>query len=174
MFLQKEQKMNSGDVFRWLINNLTEKAIEEPLKDNFLELINSPNHINTMPSTSNLPKTIFCDIDGVLLLQEKENMCEYIASVYFGRKVTVLPGVKEKFAIWNKLGYKVILTTARPESMRKLTHKQLTENGLFYNDMIMGLSTGERHIVNDCKDNGDKAAFAHTPIRNEGLLNINI
>lgn len=63
-------------------------------------------------------KTIFCDIDGTLLSHQGTLSC-------ISEEQKVLPGVHEKFDEWSFKNYTIILTTARPESMREMTIKQL-------------------------------------------------
>ena len=67
----------------------------------------------------------------------------------------LLPGVIDKFAEWNGLGYTIVLTTGRRESERGLTIKQLQKVGLQYDHLIMGLGRGSRVLINDIKPNSD-------------------
>jgi len=115
------------------------------------------------------PKTIFCDIDGTLIkhftpdITSKEN---FIPSI--------LEGTLDKFNEWDKKGYKIILVTARRESMRKITEKQLSEIGIFYDYLIMGISSGPRVLINDMKPDNEITAFSFNLVRNEGIKNIEI
>ena len=120
------------------------------------------------------PKTIICDIDGTLI--------EHITGPFelFNKTVKqkLLPGVKEKFDEWDSKSYKIILLTGRKESMRDQTIKQLSELGIFYDQLVMGVGGGARVLINDLKprDNhpDNPTAIAININRNEGLNSIKI
>ncbi len=108
-------------------------------------------------------KTVFIDIDGtifkhygnlnMMVLQEPE----------------LIRGTVEKFLEWRKKEYYIVLTTARLEGMRQITQKQLTDAGLFYDQMIMGLPPGARVLIND---EGSKVkAHSVSLKRDEGFVN---
>jgi len=117
----------------------------------------------------NKPKTIFCDIDGTLIKhsgcsskQIMNNNCELINNT-----LTVID-------TWDKLGYKIILTTGRKEGMRKKTEEMLTNFGITYDLLIMGLGGGDRILINDKKENGvENTAYAINVVRNKGIKNYN-
>lgn len=115
------------------------------------------------------PKTIFCDIDGTLI--EHNTPFE---SAKPNHKVKLLPGTIEKLSDWDKKGYYIILVTGRKESLRKVTEEQLSSVGIFYDQLIMGVGSGERILINDTKPTGTKTSTAININRNEGLLNIEI
>jgi hypothetical protein len=64
------------------------------------------------------------------------------------------------------------LTTGRKESLRKVTEQQLTEAGIFYNYLIMGIGGGTRYLINDNKPEGTESAFAINLERNKGVNDI--
>jgi len=116
-----------------------------------------------------LPKTIFCDIDGTLVkhlnpfeLSKQET------------KLELLEGSIQKLLEWEKKGYKIILTTGRKKSLQKITEKQLSEIGIFYDELIMGIGGGERILINDNKIDGSITARCFTQDRNKGIKTINI
>ena len=117
----------------------------------------------------NKPKTIFLDIDGTLIFHHGN------VSMQLSQKPILLPGTIEKLNEWDKKGYNIILTTGRRESCRKQTENQLSELGIFYDYLIMGIGGGDRIIVNDRKPNSqeDTAAFFCLQ-RNVGISSINI
>jgi len=116
------------------------------------------------------PKTIFCDIDGVLL-RHKEDIC----SQHDPSDTDVLVGVKDRFREWDRKGYRLILTTGRRESTRKSTEEQLNQSGIFYDQLVMGVSGGVRVLINDRKpDKPDDTAIAINLTRNEGLKDVDI
>jgi hydroxymethylpyrimidine pyrophosphatase-like HAD family hydrolase len=115
------------------------------------------------------PKTIFCDIDGTLVKHASPEICskpDY--------KMEVLEGTLETLLDWDKKGYNIILTTGRKESLRSITEKQLSEAGIFYDQLIMGIGGGSRYLVNDNKVTGEEYAFAINIDRNIGIKNIKI
>ena len=114
------------------------------------------------------PKTIFCDIDGTIV----PHTGDILANLY---STNTLSNVKETFQQWDKLNYKIILTTGRQESTRKKTEEQLLSLGIVYSELIMGLPNGARVILNDKKTKGvENTAYAVNLVRNKGLDNINL
>jgi hypothetical protein len=110
-------------------------------------------------------KTIFCDIDGCLI--EHQN--------YYNDTPILLDGTLEKIKEWDRKGYRLILTTGRRESTRKITEDKLSELGITYDCLIMGLGPGVRILINDIKpeDNSD-TAIAINLERNVGISNIDL
>jgi len=116
----------------------------------------------------NFRKTIFCDIDGTLF-HHQDSLQEMITL-----PVKVLPGVNQKFKEWREKEYYIVLTTARPEGTRVITEQQLLQNGIFFDQLVMGLPVGCRVVVNDRKTNGMNTADAVCIDRNEGLTNVEV
>jgi hydroxymethylpyrimidine pyrophosphatase-like HAD family hydrolase len=117
----------------------------------------------------NRPKTIICDIDGTLV-RHNGNLSQQILT-----QSTILPGAIEKLNEWDLKGYRIILMTGRKESMRKKTEQQLEELGIFYDQLIMGVTNGERILINDLKSDGlVKTASAICVKRNEGIDAIDV
>ena len=114
------------------------------------------------------PKTIICDIDGVLLRHKNEGLSEQLNS-------ELLDGTIKKITEWDSNGYNIILITGRRESMRKNTEIQLGSLGIFYDQLVMGVGGGDRIIINDRKPNSDRdTAYAINLNRNEGVENVEI
>lgn len=110
------------------------------------------------------PKTIFCDIDGTIL----EHVHKY--SELNSKLPVVLKGVIDKFNEWDSYGHKIILVTARKESARKITEKQLTDLGLCWDQLIMGITSGVRIIINDKLTMFDNdRAISVNVVTNEGF-----
>lgn len=110
------------------------------------------------------PKTIFCDIDGTLW-NHVGGVC-----VQANAKHELLPNTKEAIDKWDRLGYKIILTTGRKESLRTKTENELLRLGIVYDQLIMGLGGGVRILINDRKPQGDKnTCFAVNVVRNKGI-----
>lgn len=96
----------------------------------------------------NIPKTIFCDIDGSLITHKGD----IIRNIY--EVPVILPNVIETIKECDKLNYKIILTTGRKESTRTKTEDQLSLLGIVYDQLIMGIPNGDRILINDKKKNG--------------------
>ena len=113
------------------------------------------------------PKTLFIDIDGTLFKHHHS-----ISDVY-NKECEVLPGVVEKINEWDSQGHKIILTTARKESTRKITESQLKKFGLAWDQLIMGVSSGVRFLINDklSEKDRDRARSINT-ITNKGFWGI--
>jgi hydroxymethylpyrimidine pyrophosphatase-like HAD family hydrolase len=115
------------------------------------------------------PNTIFCDLDGTLVVHHGDLIKQVKEPLVF------LEGTLDKFKEWEKLAYKIIITTGRKESMRRRTIEQLEEAGIFYDQLITNLGGGVRVIINDRKpDSEEDTAIAINITRNEGIKNINI
>lgn len=113
------------------------------------------------------PKTIFLDIDGTLI-EHSENISEQ-----FTKTPKLLDGTLEKLAEWDRKGYNIILTTGRREGVRDITIKQLSELGIYYDQLIMGIGGGIRVLINDRKkDKEYNTAIAINLTRNQGISNI--
>lgn len=116
-------------------------------------------------------KTIFCDIDRTICSFESG----YFSDVISGDEVQkILPGVRKRFDEWSRNGYKVYLTTARKETLRGFTEKQLMEWGLHYDMLIMGVGNGPRYLINDVKGDKSPGAYAINVERNVGMENLEI
>lgn len=112
-------------------------------------------------------KTIFCDIDGTLFKYRK-------FETYETSSPEVLPDVKEKIDQWKNEGHMIILTTARPEYLREHTEKELNQNKLNYDRLIMEIERGPRILINDMDPNKPgKRATGVDLLRDQGFVNIN-
>jgi len=115
------------------------------------------------------PKTIFCDIDGTLVKHAPPTIAANPK-----HKMELLDGTLEKLLEWDKKGYNIILITGRKESLRSITEKQLSEVGIFYDQLVMGIGGGIRYLINDKKPEGIKTAFNICLDRDKGINNIKI
>ena len=115
------------------------------------------------------PKTIFCDIDGTIL----KHRCDIVLN--YTEQPTILNNVVKNIKEWEKLNYKIILTTGRKECLRAITEKQLLLCGIVYDELIMGLPNGKRVLINDKKNTStDNTAYAVNLVRNKGMENIDL
>jgi hydroxymethylpyrimidine pyrophosphatase-like HAD family hydrolase len=119
-----------------------------------------------------MSKTIFCDIDGTILDYPDRDPLNQVKT---GRDCRYTPGAREKLLEWVKKDYTIVLTTGRKESARVETERQLAEKGIMYDHLIMGISTGQRVLINDSKPDSDEpTAIAIVVERNKGLESIYI
>jgi len=123
-----------------------------------------------MNSADKRSHTIFCDIDGTLVTHSPPTTSQLPT-----HKLELLEGTIEKILEWDKLGYNIILTTGRKESLRKITERQLGEAGIIYDQLIMGIGGGKRYLINDKKPYGtEDYAVAINLERNKGIKNLKI
>jgi len=114
------------------------------------------------------PKTIICDIDGVLLSHANMGLSVQLEQ-------TTLYGTLEKITEWDSKGYNIILITGRRESQREETIKQLQANDIFYDKLVMGVGGGDRVLINDRKPGSQRdTAYSINLNRNEGVTNVKI
>lgn len=106
--------------------------------------------------------TVFCDIDGTIFKYRK-------FETYLSTKPEVLPGVKESMHSWLKEGVHIVLTTARPESLRDHTVEELEKSGIPYHRLLMGIGRGPRYLINDSEEPGVPRATAFSLNRDEGF-----
>jgi mannose-6-phosphate isomerase len=113
----------------------------------------------------NRPKTIFCDIDGTLINHVGPCCEQSISETQY-----LLPNTTNAINLWDKLGYNIILTTGRKESLRKKTESILSKLGITYDKLIMGLGGGDRIIINDRKPNSQRnTCYSINLSRDKGL-----
>ena len=112
-------------------------------------------------------KTIFCDIDGTILKHQGQ-----LSNITIDQEL--IEGTLDKLNEWFNSNYTIILTTARPESMRPLTIDQMSKYNINYDLLIMGLPTGERIIINDISGQGINRASAINLLRNNGIKDLKI
>ena len=106
--------------------------------------------------------TVFCDIDGTIFKYRK-------FETYETTKPEVLPNVKETMLGWASEGVYIVLTTARPESLRDLTVKELNKSDIPFDQLVMGIGRRERYLVNDNEDPEVKRSFAISLTRDTGF-----
>lgn len=87
-------------------------------------------------------KTIFSDIDGTLVHQVEFDQIDPFLSI-------ALPGVVETFTRLFKEGHHIVLTTARPESLRDLTIQEMDLLGIPFHQLVMGIGRSERILINN-------------------------
>lgn len=96
--------------------------------------------------------TIFCDIDGTLIRHQDRPD--------YSRMPELLPGSREKLAAWIGEGYRVVLCTARAAADRARLAQMLASLQVPYHDLLCGLPSGARILINDRKPSAMFAAQA--------------
>lgn len=97
-------------------------------------------------------KTYFVDIDGTIFKYRK-------FETYKTNKAQVIIESKLFLQQVRDQGHMIILTTARPESLREHTKHELSLNNIPYNQLVMGIERGPRYLINDRDPNkpGERA-----------------
>lgn len=88
-------------------------------------------------------KTIFCDIDGCILVHPKNYLSTYKTEPKY------IPGSKEKLFEWYCLGYIIILTTGRPDHEAQKLKDMFARDGIFFHQLITNCGAGPRYLIND-------------------------
>ncbi len=112
--------------------------------------------------------TYFFDIDGTIFKYRK-------FGEYESTKPELTPGAFEKLREIRDCGHTIVLTTARPASLRLLTVIELEKHVIPYDHLIMGLPRGPRHIINDMSMSvPGPRAIAWNLERDEGLEQVKV
>jgi len=112
--------------------------------------------------------TIFCDLDGTLI--EHQDVTSYLLPV------SVLPGSREKLQSWIQSGYHIVITTSRPATEEQELRCLLKQANLPYAQLVMGLPSGPRYVINDRKPSArfTRQAKAFEIERNKGIQQIEL
>lgn len=108
--------------------------------------------------------TYFIDIDGTLVDYVPFDELSY-------DKTEPTPNAVEFVTQLKSEGHKIVLTTARPETKRVFTEKQMKMIGIPYDQLVMGLGRGIRYLINDIhpdNPNKDRAVGINVE-RNKGF-----
>ncbi|MBC8489384.1 MAG: HAD hydrolase family protein, partial [Bacteroidetes bacterium] len=112
--------------------------------------------------------TIFCDLDGTLVKHEDVPMYDH--------PLEVLPDTIAKLNQWIEQGYKIIICTARSTEDENNLRNSMAKAGIPYHQLIMGVPSGPRHVINDRKPSEllvSQVSSQEIP-RNLGIKNINL
>ena len=108
-------------------------------------------------------ETYFVDIDGTIFKYRKFETYETSKAVVIRSSKQYLQQVKDE-------GHMIILTTARPEDLRKHTLHELHLNNIPFDRLIMGIERGPRYLINDMDPNKPgKRAIGINLIRDKGI-----
>jgi hypothetical protein len=89
-------------------------------------------------------KTVFCDIDGVVV----KNQAEFFKPFYTEEAVPIKPNCNKLLAMQAE-GAQFVFTTSRKEKFRKVTAKTLDDIGFTNYQLLMGLNHSQRLLIND-------------------------
>ncbi len=160
-----------SETYNYLIDKGCEVAAYHVAPHVYVSL-GTPADVATYVGTQNefyaqKPKTIFCDIDGTILVHLHK------ISQVLQHDGELLVGVRDKFDEWDSKGHHIVLTTARKESARAHTVKQLADAGIIYDQLIMGITSGVRVLINDKKlpTDADRARGVNV-ITNQGWTDV--
>ena len=111
-------------------------------------------------------KCLFVDIDGTLVTNSSIHFPPYVGSGEpLEDNIDYLADLHERGKV------KIILTTSRPERLRKVTLFELKQKGIPYDELIMGLPHCQRVLINDfAKSNPYPSATAINMPRNQDIL----
>ena len=114
-------------------------------------------------------KTIFSDIDGTLVHQVPFESIDPFKS-------KALPGVVDKMISWFKSGHHIVLTTARPESLRHETIQEMDILGIPFHQLVMGIGRAERVLINNNSDKHPEQVRAKGVVveKNGGFVGLTI
>lgn len=113
--------------------------------------------------------TYFFDIDGTIFRYRK-------FETYKNSNPVLTLGASEKLWEIKNAGHTIVLTTARPESLRYLTTSELSSHDIPYDQLVMDLARGPRHLVNDMSPSnpGEIRAISWNIHRDAGLDGIGV
>jgi ribonucleotide monophosphatase NagD (HAD superfamily) len=112
--------------------------------------------------------TYFFDIDGTIFKYRKFER-------YENNKAELTPGALQKLMEIRGAGHTIILTTARPENLRLFTVTELRNSAVPYDQLVMGLARGPRHLINDMSPSkAGNRAISWNLQRDEGLADVEV
>ena len=109
-------------------------------------------------------KTIFSDMDGTLVHQVNFEHIDPFKSI-------ALPGVVESLKRLFEEGHHIVLTTARPETLREITIQEMDLLGIPFHQLVMGIGRSERILINNksTKNPSEKRATAIEVEKDKGF-----
>jgi hypothetical protein len=135
--IQSSNSFVSDVVFNMILNTKTFVGMECSDYEDWGTMVEWQKYKNTF-------KTLFVDIDGTLI----ENSSAYLTP-YIGETNPLSENINYLKELIATNRVELILTTSRPEEYRNITETQLSNLGLTYKHIIMGLQHSKRIIIND-------------------------
>lgn len=146
--------------------NYFAKDYQAPTED-FIDMdttnISVSNCLDKIEFTRNKKNTYFCDIDGTIFKYRK-------FETYKSTDAEPIKATVDKLNEWHNQGHQIILTTARPETLKRHTAKELETSNIPYDKLVMGIERGPRYLINDMDPNkpGERAISINLE-RDKGL-----
>jgi hypothetical protein len=106
-----------------------------------------------------LPRTWFLDFDGTLVLHDSHK----------SDVDSVLPGTYDFFRQFVKKNDRVVITTARDCEHRERISLFMIAHGFRCDEILCGLPTGPRIVINDRKPDGSTTAHSVNLERDSGI-----
>ena len=100
--------------------------------------------------------SVFVDLDGTLVKHEG-NESGWTGSEF-------LPAALDTLSSWQLHGYDIVVTTGRPYYKVKDVIRKLREEGIRIFDVVSGLNTGLRYLINDTKQEYIDAGIQHKAV----------
>ncbi len=120
-------------------------------------------------------KTIFLDIDGTIFKQvEKQDDPSQWLNFMHTMETEVIHNSALKCVEWHMKGYRIILTTGRPSTVRESCVAQLAKHNIIYDQLIMDLGPFPRYLINNQSDSGECKAIAIDLETNVGISEIDL
>jgi hypothetical protein len=108
------------------------------------EFFGTPEQLKRFRYLRAQKQTFFIDIDGTLL-----HLSNHVS--YESDTKLILPYTLNRLEQWKKDGHEIVLTTGRETVRRNLLVKQLSDLKIPYDQLITGLPSGPRVVINDKK-----------------------
>ena len=163
-FLQNNKYKNISDCIAQIIK---EMGLITAVKISEAKFFGDPKRLENTINSIKPSGTIFCDLDGTIIVHED-------SPTNLGIKI--LEGAYKIIKNWKDQNYYIILTTARNSINREYLESELSKHNIIYDELIMNLSSGTRILINDRKPSDflKPSAIAYEVERNIGIKNIDI
>ena len=112
---------------------------------------------------------LFVDLDGTLLESAGE-----LTERRWGSSGALAENIQKIQSLHATGRYQIIITTARPESIRAETVAELERHCIPFQQLIMGLLNAPRHLINDRGPNSPQMASATEVPRDTDCLNFRL
>ena len=158
------QYKNISDCISELIKS---KSIIKAVQTSEASFFGDPNRLKKSIEQIKPAGTIFCDLDGTLIIHEDNPT---------NLGIKILNGAYKTLKSWKDKNYYIVLTTARNSVNRKYLEGELAKKNIIYDELIMDLSSGTRILINDRKPSNIlvPSAIAYEVERNDGINNLDI
>lgn len=127
------------------------------------EFFGDPNRLEKTTENRKKKSTIFCDIDGTIIIHEKYPKNESLQLLK--NTIYKLNDLKNK-------NHKIILTTSRNNKKKLLS--LLNNYKIPFDDIICNLPPGSRYLINDIKEDIIPTSYSINLIRNYGIQDIEL